>query len=242
MVRCLRKLWAFTIISFLSSAITVLPHLAQAAVIKAETIRNLISDHVEKNMPWSPGAVRLDFPVRADDVVLPAEKITIKVQSRPDEDYIGDAAFAVKFLSGETLIKEETVRIRMEVLTDVVVAAKSLARNKKIAAEDIKVLKKWVRHIAPNAVTMPAEVIGKALTLNIGRNSEITRNVVKAPLLIKKGNLVRVVIDNENLSVMAMGVSEEDGEAEKMIRVKNLSSNKTIYARVTGDSLVRVEY
>jgi flagella basal body P-ring formation protein FlgA len=175
-------------------------------------------------------------------MAIPAEKITTEVQSRPDEDYIGDTAFTIRFLSGGTLIKEEMVRVRLEVLTDVVVAAKALARNMEIAAEDVKVLKRWVRRLLPNAITTPAEVIGKVPTLNLIQNSEITKNIIKTPFLIKKGKLVRIVLDNGNLSVTAMGVSEEDGECEKVIRVRNLSSNKTIYARVTGISLVRVEY
>ncbi|HLA27716.1 MAG TPA: flagellar basal body P-ring formation chaperone FlgA [Syntrophales bacterium] len=242
MFKCIGKGQVFTIILFLALAIPGMPHVVQAALIKAEAIKNLISDHVEKNMPWPPGAVRVDFPARIADVFLPAEKVNLEVQNRPDEDYIAETVFIVKFFSDGTLIKEEAVRVRLEVLTDVVVTVRALEKNKEIAAEDVKVLKKWVRRIPANGVTTPAEVIGKALTLNLGRNREITRNVIRPPILIKKGNRVRIVLDKENLNVTTIGVSEEDGEVEKVIRVKNSSSNKTIYARVTGNSLVKVEY
>jgi flagellar basal body P-ring formation protein FlgA len=227
---------------FLVLIILALPHIAQAVVIDGETIMNLISDHVEKNMPWSAGSVRLDFPAKAADAFIPAEDVAFEVKNRPGEDYIGDTAFTVIFLSGGAILKEETVQVRLEVLTNVVVAAKTLTRNKEISAEDVKVQKKWLKRILPNAVTTPAEVIGKVPALNIIQNSEITRNMIKTPFLIKKGKLVRIVLDNVNFNITAMGVSEEDGECEKVIRVRNLSSKKIIYARVTGDSLVKVEY
>jgi flagella basal body P-ring formation protein FlgA len=219
-----------------------LPEDAQGAIVRAEEIKAAIFLHVENNMPWAPGAIRVDFPGKVADVEVPGERGKLEVQNRPDEDYIGDAVFSVRLYSGKVLYKEEKVRVVLEVLRDFVVSARFLTRNKSIAADDVRVLRKWVKRIPPNVLTSPADAMGKALTMNLPPDSEITRSNIKAPLLIKKGSVVRILFDNGYLNVTTVGISEEDGVTDALIRVKNVSSNKTIYARVASDSLVKIEF
>lgn len=219
-----------------------LPGNAQGASVKTEEIKAAIVRHVENNMPWAPGTVRVDFSGKLADVEVPGEPGKLDVQSRPDEDYIGDAVFSVKYYSGEVFHKEERVRVVMEVLRDCVVSARFLAKNTGIAADDVRVVKKWVKRLPTNVIASPADVIGKALTMNLQPDTEIIRSSIKALLMIKKGSVVRILFDNGFLNVSTVGISEEDGVTDALIRVKNVSSNKTIYARVASDSLVKVEF
>jgi flagella basal body P-ring formation protein FlgA len=243
MVRLSRYIYPSLSRLILISAIICLPGTAEPNTkIPAEDIKTTISDHVERNHPWPSGSVRIHILTRLSDIVLPQESVTLEVVNYPDEDYIGDATFTVKFSSEGNVVKEETVRVGMEVLTDVVVSKRELVKNREITAEDVYIQKKWLRRIPANVVTIPSDIVGKTLTFNVRPHSEITKNIIRTPLLIKRGNVVRIVFDNDSLSVTTMGVSEEDGAKDKVIRVKNLSSNRTIYARVAGDSLVRVEF
>jgi flagella basal body P-ring formation protein FlgA len=233
---------SFSMLIFLS-VMLFLPGAAESATkILAEDVKAAISDYVEKNHPWPSGNVRVHFQSKISDAVFPQDLVTLEVSSRPEEDFIENATFTVGLYSGRSLLQEMTVRVILEVLTDVVVSNRALTRNREIAAADVRVLKKWVRRIPANVATMPSDVIGKVLTLNLNQNSEITKNILRTPLLIKRRSVVRIALENDNLSVTTLGISEEDGAADKIIRVKNLSSNRTIYARVIGDSLVRVEY
>jgi len=219
-----------------------LPGNAQGGTIKAEEIRAAVIRQVETNMPWGPGTVRVAFPNKLNDWEAPDEQYKLEVLSRPDEDYIGDAVFSVKLSVGEVSCREEKVRVVLEVLRDVVVSARFLTKNKGIAADDVRVIKKWVKRIPPNVIAAPADVIGKALTMNLQPDTEINRNNIKALMLIKKGSVVHILFDNGCLNITTVGISEEDGTTDALIRVKNVSSNKTIYARVASDSLVRVEF
>lgn len=219
-----------------------LPGDGQGATIGAEEIKASILRHVENNMSWTPGTVRVDFTGKVTDLDCPGEQGRLEVQSRPDEDYIGDAVFSVKLYSGEVLYKEEKVRVVLEVLRDFLVSARFLARNQGIAADDVRVVKKWVKRIPLNVLTSPADVIGKALTVNLQPDAEMARSNIKALLLIKKGSVVRILFENGYLNVTTVGISEEDGVIDALIRIKNVSSNKTIYARVASESLVKVEF
>ena len=215
---------------------------AQGTTFSAEEVKASIVRHVENNMPWAPGQARVEFPGKVADLEVPGEQGRLEVQSRSAENYIGDAVFSVKLYSGEAFYREERVRVMVEVLRDFVVSARYLARNKGIAADDVRVVKKWVKRIPPSALVSSEDAIGKALTVNLQPDSEITRNNIKELLMIKKGSVVRILFDNGYLNVSTVGISEDDGVTDALIRVKNVSSNKTIYARVASESLVKVEF
>ena len=193
-------------------------------------------------MHWLPGTLRLDCKSRLSDLAVPGEQITMEITARPDQDFIGDTAFGLKYYTGKNLVKEETLRVTLEVLKDVVVSTKPLIKGKLIAAEDISITKKWVKRVPGQMATAPQEVIGKTLMINVKQNNEIAKNIIKEPILIKKGNAVRILLDNGDFIITTAGISEENGIAESLIRVKNVSSNKIIYARVVSESVVKVRF
>jgi flagella basal body P-ring formation protein FlgA len=59
---------------------------------------------------------------------------------------------------------------------------------------------------------------------------------------VSKGKMVKVVLDNGLMRVVMNGLAEEDGADDSVIRVRNLNSNKIIYARVVGPSLVQIDF
>jgi flagellar basal body P-ring formation protein FlgA len=243
MARLSRYICPFFCIWMLLSVVICFPDIADSSTkILSEDIRSKVIDHVEKNHPWPSGNVRINILARLSDIVLPQESVTFEVSNEPTEDFIGNTNFPVKFYSGKNLVKEETVRVGIEVLTDVVVSKRELLKNREITAEDVYIQKKWLKRIPTNIVTIPSDIVGKILTFNVRPHSEITKNSIRSPLLIKRGNVVRIIFENDLFSITTVGISEEDGTRDKVIRVKNLSSKKIIYARVTGDSLVRVEF
>jgi flagella basal body P-ring formation protein FlgA len=165
----------------------------------------------------------------------------LKVSGRSDEDFIDNAMFAIDFYSRGSLLRKRSVTVLIEVLTDVVVSARPLSRNRVIKPGDLYVQKRWLRSVPANRTSL-AESVGKALSMTIGANRDITRNMLREQMLVKRGTVVKIEFDNDVLSVAALGRSEEGGCRGEIIRVKNISSNRVIYARVTGGDTVRVDF
>lgn len=213
----------------------------QAAVISADHIKAAVTGYVEKNSRWPADRIRVSFLSKVHDEDLPVSPSQWKVSGRPGEDFIDHSSFTVGFYSGESLLLERTVSVSMEVLTDVVVSTRSLPRNRVIKPGDLSIQKIW-RRSAPANLAVLSECTGKALTMSIGANREITRNMLAEPALIKRGGVVRIVLDNNALQIAAIGVSEEEGRRDQVIRVKNLSSKRVIYAKVADGDTVRVDF
>jgi len=211
--------------------------------VSKNAIKSIIVNYINENMPWPKGTVRTEFFSQISDVGLSAKDITYRVVSIRDEDFIGYSNFTIRFYDKEVFLKEKTVRVRLEVLRDMVVSTGYLAKGTNISKDDVKLVKKWFDRISPRVVTDINDVLGKRLRTSIKQpNTIITRNMLREPVMVKRGKLVRIVLEKGPLKVTTMGLSKQNGACGDIIKVKNISSKNVIYARVMGDSLVQVEF
>ncbi|HBH87806.1 MAG TPA: flagella basal body P-ring formation protein FlgA [Syntrophaceae bacterium] len=233
------------IVSFTLFFITlgVLPlSAAHVEYLKGGKIKGIVKDYIEANMPWPQGNIRVDFLGRIQDVSMQGEKISYKVKSIREEAYIGDSTFTVVIHDEGTLLREIPVRVRMEVAIDVVVSTKYLHRDSEIGNGDVKLVRKWFIQTPVHVMKQIEDVVGKRLYSDVMQNNEIKRNMLKSVKTIKRGKLVKVVLESGPMSIMTFGLCEEDGSRGDFIKVRNTSSNKSIYARVVDDSSVMIEY
>ena len=214
----------------------------QVVSVKGKELKALVKKYIETNMPWKQENLRIEFLGRITDPPVQGEKISCQVKSRQDEAYIGDSIFAVGIYDDGTLVREESVRVRMEVAMDVVVSAKFLPRDTEINADDVKLVRKWFNQNPANVVTQLEDVIGKHPYSDIRQNIEIKRNMLKSVKTIKRGKMVKMVLENGPMMIVTFGFSEEDGSRGDFIKVKNISSNKIVYAKVIDDSSVRIDF
>lgn len=212
-----------------------------AATVSTGEIKAAVVEYVEKNSNVPADRVRVTFLSKINDETFFISPVSLKVSGRNGEDFIDYSSFRVSFYSGGSLLREKSVSVSMEVLTDVVVSARSLAKNTVISKKDLKVQSRWLKNVPENMVLL-SEAVGRILTRSIGVNAAITKNILGEPCIVKRGKVVRIVIDNDVMRVAVSGVSEEEGSLDQVIRVKNLSSNRIVYARVMDGDTVRVDF
>jgi len=219
-----------------------IPSAAAAGVIRGQAIEEAIRAYVSKNIFQTGRDTRIDFPGGISDVTLDGEDITWQVQSRRNEDFFGNTSFSVRFYEDGRLLDEKIIKARLEVLMHVVVSARSLGRDTVISPHDVRVMARWFTRPPRNIVSSLDGVVGKKLRAGVSPNTEITRNRLEDVPAVKKGRPVKIVVDNGLMGITTIGISEQDGMHGELVKVKNASSHKTIYARVVDNSLVEVEF
>ncbi len=211
--------------------------------VSKNAIKTIIVDYINNNMPWPKGSVRINFFPQISGITLPAKDIIYRVISMRDEDFIGYSNFTIRFYSENVFLGEKTVRVKIEVLRNMVVSTRYLARGTNISKDDVKVVKRWFDRVSPEVITDINDVLGKRLCTTIRQpNAVITRNMLRKPVMIKRGKLVRIVLEKGPLTITTIGLSEQDGSQGDIIRVKNIASKNIIYARVKAPSLVQVDF
>jgi flagella basal body P-ring formation protein FlgA len=211
--------------------------------VSKNAIKDIIVDYINENMPWPKGTVHTEFFSQISGISLPAKDITYRVVSIKDEDFSGYSNFTIRFYSEGVFLKEKTVEVKLEVLRDMVVSTGCLAKGDNISKDDVKLVKKWFDRISPKLITDINDVLGKRLRTSIKRpNTIITRNMLREPMMVKRGKLVKVVLEKGPLRITTIGLSDQNGACGDIIKVKNISSKNVIYARIMEDSLVQVEF
>ena len=214
----------------------------QKDILNQELLVKAITEHIEKNMPWPADTARFELLSQLSAIAEDKVGLSFKVSSRAREDYLGDTSFTVRIFQNGVFLKEETVRVRIEVLREFVVSTNNLGRDAIISNNDISLQKKWVRSIPINVISTLEEATGKIMCISIRPNTEITRNMLKEVMPVKKGKIVHIILDNGVMKIMAIGLSEEDGAEGAIVRVRNITSSKIIYARVIGQAKVKVDF
>ena len=206
-----------------------------------EQIRQQVFKHIEQSMPWPKDAVRIDINTPPDLTGFANDKIAVRVETVGSEEYVGDMTFIVRISDGKQQ-RQVTVHGRAEILRDVVVSGRPLAKDTIITADDVKMKKKWVRHLDPDLLSSPDNAIGKRVLMAVRGGAELKSQMLKEPVLIKKGRRVRINLERGIMTLTTMGISEEDGAAGATIRVRNLSSDRLVYARVTSEDTVIIDF
>jgi flagella basal body P-ring formation protein FlgA len=213
-----------------------------AAGIGEKEVKDAVKSHVEENASWPKDRIRVEFLAAIPETAIPAGSSTCQVRSRAGESYIGRTSFVVRFSKGDTFMREETVRVRIEVLTDVVVSTGNIGHGAIIDPSDVMVKKKWLDTASSGVLSDINEVGGKKAAVRINAGTEITKHMLRSVPVVKKGEVVRIVLESGPMMISAMGLCEEDGAQGDLIRVQNTSSKKTVFARVMGASLVKVDF
>lgn len=214
-----------------------------AATAHAEPpFHTAIREYVEANMPWPPGSVRVDFLSEGQESARQNQDLVLRVEPSGNQDFIGDMVFLVKYFKNGNLLRTEAVRTRIELQRDVVTAARGLPAGTVLAESDIRVVRRWVRRLHPQSLSSAEAISGKRLTTQVASGAEILATMLKDTPLIRKGKMVKIIFDNGPMQIVTVGLSEEDGIAGNVIRVKNITSNRIIYARVLSESVVGIGF
>lgn len=215
---------------------------SSAALLKEEAIRKIVAEHIQRHMPWEREGMRITFLGGCTDIVVSTPAYTYDVQERSNEPYIGDSVVILKLYNDGVFLLERPVRVRMEVAFDVLVSNRALPVNTVIGPDDVRVVKRWLTREPQRAIATLEEALEKKLASSIRPNHEITRTMLREVPLVKKGRVVKMVLSNGSINITTVGQIQEDGGMGSSVRVKNISSQRIVYARVVGESLVQVDF
>ena len=128
----------------------------------------------------------------------------------------------------------------MVAMTEVPVVNRRVAKGDVIAEADIAWKKIRTDRLRRDTVTRPENLIGKSPIRGLRVGFAIRSAEVRRPLLIKKGDLVTIVLRGPGMRLTAQGKALEHGSDGDSIRVSNARSSQVIDATVVSAGKVTV--
>lgn len=123
----------------------------------------------------------------------------------------------------------------------IVVASRPIKRQTLLGDADIYLAERDIGTLSGGYLTELTQAIGSKSTRPLLPDQPLTPNMIEQADVVSKGDHVVITAGTPSMSVKMPGEALSDGAPGEQIRVRNLSSQRVIKARVTGRGQVEVE-
>lgn len=176
------------------------------------------------------------------DKLLPANEgiICLEVSQTDTHKDRGNVQLVVRILLDEKLYLKVPVFFYIRVYEDIVTSNRKIERNGILTLDNMAINRVETTKLAGLTFVNKEDLLGKRAIRPILPNTPITLEIVDNPPVIKKGDFIKIFVQTGNLHVVTKGVAKEDGYLGKIIRIKNIDSNKELYGKVEDSSSVKI--
>lgn len=171
--------------------------------------------------------------------VIPTGELEVEViPSHPN--IINSKRFGLVYKVDGKVVKNISLRGKLQAMAPVAVLTRNVKRG-AILSPDMVTME--TIDLAPlrSPCTNLREVLGKKLTQSLRKGSPLSLDAVDFPPLVRKGQLVKMLVNTKGLHLSATGIATTNGKQDQIIRVRNTRSHKDIYCRVAAPGIVEVQ-
>jgi flagella basal body P-ring formation protein FlgA len=129
-------------------------------------------------------------------------------------------------------------RLHSVVMAPVLVRA--VSRGEPIGPADIAWMEIEADRLSANVILDPERLVGFVARRALSPNQPVAEADVEAPLAVRRGETVTMVLQTGAMTLTAQGQALQDGSVGDVIRVINTQSSRTIEATVEAPGVVRV--
>lgn len=119
-----------------------------------------------------------------------------------------------------------------------VFARQTIERGHTISADQLSLQELDIGKAPRGFFNRLDQVVGMGAKRRIRANQALSPNVLAMPLLVRRGQQVKILASHDGISASTLGEALENGALGAVIRVKNLSSGKTIDSKVLDAGVV----
>ena len=230
----MRALVLFLILLFLTSP-------AKAKTLTKEDFKALFFEEVSRHLSWEREDLKLiRFHAEPEEVVVPETARQVVRFRQPPK--LGSNTLLVDFYQGEDLLCRVRLMGFVEAMIPVVVLKRPLARHTVVHEEDLALERRPMSRLPKDVFTNPKEVAGLWTRLSLRAGQVLRRSNLEVPPVVKRGHLVKIIAEGPGFVVTAVGEARQDGRPGEVIRVRNLTSKREVFARVIDAQTVKVNF
>ncbi len=193
---------------------------------------------VQQNVPLEN--LRITLTSLSDRLVLPKCGELLQVSMAPGTKLHGNTSLAVSCASPQKWKIHVAAHIDGQV--NVLIARHPIPRGTVIQNEDLKFVLRRYSQLNYGYYGSAKLLANMEAKRNIRAGQVLTPNILRAQKMVLRGEHITIMAQNGGLNLRVKGKALMDGQMGQMIKVKNLSSKKLIYARVISAGMVKVNF
>ncbi len=214
------------VVCFTSMLLVLLGFISLSAA--ALSVEDIIQAYLLDNYPWENIEIG---NIRVMGELGDKEPERIVLEKGP----IGKAVF-----SFYTSDKRVIVKANVKAYDWIVKSKRPFSKGHVLGEDDLYVEKIEIDKMPRSAVKNPDKLIGKSLKRSIAANLPVVENMVEKYQVVKRGQMVVLIIGNEGFNISVSGKTKEKGYVGKPVRAINLSSKKIVTGVLIDENTVKV--
>ncbi|MDD5286068.1 MAG: flagellar basal body P-ring formation chaperone FlgA [Desulfuromonadaceae bacterium] len=218
------------------------PGQASSATNREQEVRDAVTAFVTArtaNMGWD---VRIRRITISDALKLPEGTIDYEIVAQQQWEGWGGVSITVLARQKERVVGNISVRIDVEALVDMVVTLRQIEHGESVKAADLILQKREITQNSSRSSRKIEEIAGKRARMTIRANQAVRADQVEKMPLVKSGQMVTIIAENEVLKVTVAGKARSSGAQGDIVMVQNLNSLKEIPARVISATTVQISF
>ncbi len=230
----MRSLWRFALL--MSVGISILP-MAQAAQQNMIEIRHTAEAFAKQQTAHLSGQVSVN--VGAIEQMQLAACLKLQAFLPLGAKLWGNSNIGVRCVQGGdwTVYVPVTVRVQAPVL----VATRPLASGTQLAAGDLTLQMAELTQLPASVITASEDAVGKVLTSGIVAGHPLRQEMLRAPILVRQGQSVRLVAQGQGFKVSSEGKALSSGAVGQQVQVKT-QNGQTVSGIVNADGTIEVRF
>lgn len=231
-------LYTFLLVSLCQAAQTPAPPQAN----RDDDVRAAVIAYIQQKTANLGFEIRIKRIAISGNPRLPEGVLEYEVMAPQQWEGWGTASLAVIARQKDRVVSNIPVQVNVEALADMIVALRQLDYGTVITAADIAVQKREVASASGKFTRSSEDVVGKRTRTTIKANAAVRTDQVEKVPVVKSGQMVTIVAENEVVRISVAGKAKSAGAEGDIIMVQNLNSLKEIPARVVNATTVQVSF
>ena len=214
--------------------------LRAAQRLDAQLMEAVVRQALSRRLPQMPPRASIGDIRGLSTVFVPPGPVQYEVTMPRRNALLGPTPFTLAIQVAGKIEKQLHGTAYIAMAQEVVSLVRPVAQDEIITADAVSHTQVQVTRPMRQAVTQPADVIGKRARRSLAGNAPLSTQDVAASPVVHKGDLVRIVLESSSIKVSTAGEVLEAGKVGDTIRVKNTSSNREVRAQVIDQHTVRI--
>jgi flagellar basal body P-ring formation protein FlgA len=212
----------------------------QQIPITREQIEAIYREFVLKKASWKTEDLDIRQIAFSDIPALPSGVLNYEVTASPHETFVGDVSVTIHFFVDSKEVRNMRVAGKVDLYQEVAHSVRSIKRSEVISDADIQFQRINIAARPDRYVLQREHIVGKKLLSEVGPNQPIRPRDLDKPSLVKRGDPVTIVFQEDGIRLCTRGEAKENGGEGDRIRILNVDTKKSIFCQVIDAQTVGV--
>lgn len=210
--------------------------------IDSERVMGILEDFLKTHLEKQNRSVKVSEIRGFKKIFLPEGVLSWEIKLPYRFFQGGSIPVTLTFYINGRKAQDVHFQAQVEIYAWVVVAKNYLPKHQLIKESDVHLVYRNITKYPIDVLTEINEVLGKRASLHINSWEVLRKSMVEMPPLVKKGDYVTLLAENEGFRITALGEVKEEGRQGEIVKVLNISSKKEIFGRVLDSQTVQVDF